>query len=194
VRLEVVPNSVPANDRPRAVLNGDFEARGEWPAGWSMSGSGRRAYEPSLDRTIRHGGGASAKLAPRTSPPRGYGTLVQGIDAAPWRGKRVSVTSFVRGNGVLARGDLWVRVQAHDSPADGPGLGGGTCKFSGSFDWQPCQVVFDVPAAGDEIQIGIGLDGGGVLWLDDVRMAAVGRNVALRSGNSDSLRNLDFEE
>jgi len=103
-----------------------------------------------------------------------------------------------RSQGIGGRGDLWLRVQAKESPGDGPGLGGGSCRLSGSFDWKKCEIVFDVPKDGIEIQLGIGLDGPGTIWLDDVSLTPVGRNVPLNHGDSDAKaqgpRNLDFEE
>ena len=47
--------------------------------------------------------------------------------AGTYRGKRLRMSAQVRGRGVTARGDMWLRVQAQSSPADGPELGGGSC-------------------------------------------------------------------
>lgn len=70
---------------------------------------------------------------------------MQSIRARDHRGKRLRMTALIRGRGVAGRGDFWLRVQAPHSPADGPGLGGGSCRLSGDFDWRPCEIVFDVP-------------------------------------------------
>ena len=43
------------------------------------------------------------------------------------------------------------------------------------------------------IELGIGLDGPGTLWLDDVKLEAVGKNVPLNGGLEPPM-NLDFEQ
>lgn len=70
------------------------------------------------------------------------------------------MTARVRGRGITARGDTWLRVQALGSPGDGPGLGR-SCGLAGDFEWRPCTVVFEVPERGMWIELGVGLAGGG---------------------------------
>jgi len=178
--VEEVSREVPLSGplwQPRKLANPDFEA----PAlkGWGISGGGRAHYDVKLDRAERHGGAASARFEPRVSAPKGYGTLMQVLSAEPYRGQRVRMRAFVKGKGIDGRADLWLRVQGLDAPADGPGLGGGHERFSASFDWKPCTVVFDVPDDGKEIQMGVGLDAHGTLWLDDVSLEAVPDSVPL---------------
>jgi hypothetical protein len=91
------------------------------------------------------------------------------------------MNAFAKAKGIDGRGDLWLRVQAADSPGDGHGLGGGRCPLSGTFDWKPCTIVFDVPERGDEIDIGVGLGAHGTIWLDDVTFEAVDVTVPLTS-------------
>ena len=196
VLLEEVDASVPLtwiDRRPREPAGGDFEASGM--DGWFLSGGARVHYEAALDPTVAHQGRASARLRPRVDRPLGYGTLMQLFRAEEYRGRRLRLTAFLRGSGIGARGDFWARVQSEESPADGPGLGGGRCALSGTFDWRPCRLVFDVPAQGDSIQLGIGLDGPGAIWIDDVRVEPVGRDVPLERGDGPmgSVENGDLE-
>jgi hypothetical protein len=163
---------------PLALENGDFEREGDAPQGWMVSGNAHAAYEAGVDRAERHGGAASGRLAPKPgAEPKGYGSLLQSVDAALYRGKRLRARAWVKGEGVSARGDVWMRVQAASSPADGGGLGGGRCALHGTFDWQPCAVVFDVPPEAAYVQIGAGVDGPGRLWLDDVAFEEVDPSV-----------------
>jgi hypothetical protein len=198
VQLEVVGGDValaPATT-PAALVNGGFEASsGDQPQGWFMSGGASAEFEALIDRTEHATGAASARLRPRVAHPSGYGTLLQAIRAEGFRGKRLRMTAMVKGEGITGRGDLWLRVQAAYSPGDGPGLGGGACKLARSFAWKPCEIVFDVPEAGESIQLGIGLAGPGTLWLDDVRLEEVSRDVPVTGVVRAGLQpiNLDFE-
>jgi hypothetical protein len=200
VRLAPVGSDValaPAPAAPRGLINGDFEADFEaaLDGGWVMSGGASAEFEPAIDRTEHVSGAASLRLRPRVAAPSGYGTLMQSVPASAFRGKRLRMTAQVKGEGVEARGDLWLRVQAVYSPGDGPGLGGGACSLAHSFAWRPCELVFDVPDAAEEIQLGLGLAGPGTLWLDRVTLDEVPRDVpvttVVRARTQPS--NLDFE-
>lgn len=201
VHLEAVGRDValaPA-DAPATLVNGGFEAgSGDQTEGWFMSGGASAEFDVLIDRTEHAAGAASARLRPRVAHPSGYGTLMQAISADELRGKRLRMTARVKGEGITGRGDLWLRVQAADSPDDGPGLGGGGCRLARSFAWKPCEIVFDVPEAGASIQLGVGLAGPGTLWLDDVRLEEVSRDVPVTRVTGPvpaRLRpiNLDFE-
>jgi hypothetical protein len=67
--------------------------------------------------------------------------------------------------------------------------------LSGDRDWAPCEIVFDVPADAESIQLGIGLAGPGSIWLDQVSLESVPVTVPL-TGAAPALlgpTNLDFE-
>lgn len=198
--------------RPRTLVNGGLEDMAEgpydWPAdlppGWFMSGSAADEFAVSLDRHTRAAGATSARLALRPGvSASGYGTLMQAFPADRLRGKRMRMTALVKGEGITGRGDLWLRVQALYSPADGPGLGGGGCRLRESFEWRACEVVFDVvpgtvfdtlPGA-VELQLGVGLAGPGTIWLDEVRLDEVTTDVPLTEPIRARTQpiNLDFE-
>jgi hypothetical protein len=187
----------PAEAPTAGLDNGDFEASDDGPVGWFLSGGASDEFDAAIDHDQRAHGAASARLRPRVAvvEPTGYGTLMQSIAAAELRGKRMHLHALVRGEGVTGRGDLWLRVQAAYSPGDGPGLGGGSCRLSGSFAWRPCDLVFDVADAGESIELGIGLAGPGTLWLDQVTLDEVSRDVPVTGVVRAAPRpiNLDFE-
>ncbi|HVH42941.1 MAG TPA: hypothetical protein VM925_11380 [Labilithrix sp.] len=165
------------DDRPSALQNGSLEKTPRYVDGWFMSGGARAHYQAVVDASVKHGGKQSARLEPRVREPGGYGTMMQAFRAHDLRGKRLRMNAFVKGDGIDGRGDMWLRVQAVDSPGDGPGLGGGRCAFSGSFDWKACTIVFDVPPRGDAVEVGVGLGAHGKLWLDDVTIETVDTTV-----------------
>ena len=201
VSIEAVDPSVPLtrrDERPTTVENGGFEAAGDAPAGWSLWGGGKSSFTIAVDREVHRGGAASARIASiaGASPDTGYGTLAQRIDARSYRGRRVKIRAFAKGEGVEGRGDVWMRLQAQDSPGDGAGLGNQRCAVAKTFDWTLCEAVLDVPDHTADIQIGAGLGGRGTLWLDDVTLEVVGDDVptsSIEKGDR-SPRNLDFED
>jgi predicted esterase len=113
----------------------------------------------------------------------GFGNLMQVIDAAPYRGKRVrfraAVRSQVEGAGNQAM--LWMRV-------DRTGQNGK--EESGFFDnmherpikakeWQHYDIVGDVADDARLVNLGMVLVGSGKAWLDDASLEVVGADVPL---------------
>lgn len=169
----VAHTSLPhANGPPPRLVNGDFEApagSASAPAGWSVSGTARRDYVATLDHEQHHSGKASVRFASKVESPVGGATLAQSLSALNLRGQRVRVTAFVKGKDVVAGSALRARVLTPASPDDG----GGSCELSGTFNWKPCTIVFDVPPNGTSLQIGLQLEGRGTLWLDDVQLERI---------------------
>lgn len=195
VRVDIVPDAPSeAHRERRGLLNGDLETGETVPDGWMIAGGAQTEYEVTVDHARVATGSASGRLRARVATPSGYGTLMQHVPAAALRGQRVRLRAQVAGDGVTGRGDLWIRVQAAYSPADGPGLGGRGFPLAGSFDWQTHDVVFDVPAVADAIEVGIGLAGAGTLWLDAVALEpAPGAPVTARVRDTGGPTNLHFD-
>src|SRR5690606_1177481 len=113
-----------------SVINPGFEQGqpGAAPAGWggSITGSppaeGESAYRAVLDVETPREGSASALLE-RVEPPGSgpaFGTIAQGLDAAPYRGRRVEFTAAVRvAVPQASQVGLWLRV---DRPGGLPGF------------------------------------------------------------------------
>ena len=49
--------------------------------------------------------------------------------------------------------------------------------ITGTCGWQRYSVVLDVPARVRGIYVGITLTGAGAVWLNDVKVEAVGKNI-----------------
>jgi len=191
----VGPTSPDAGPTPSAAASGGVTPappQSDLILGWEISGTDRKSYRLVRDTATTTSGKASARLE-WIGGDRKFGYLAQAASAERYRGKRVRLLGFVKGEAIGGRGDFWLRVQAADSPGDGPGLGGGSCRLHATFDFKRCEIVFDVPKAGESIELGIGLDGPGTIWPDDVKLEAVGKNVPLNSG-LEHATNLDFEE
>jgi hypothetical protein len=197
VSLEKIPRPAPpaTPPLPAELTNADFEAAGEQPSGWELGGEARASAELVVDRQIKHGGAASARLALSARTAGDHAMIAQRVAAEPRRGKRVELSAFVRGSDIRARAGVWVRIEAESSPADGPGLGNVNCELSGTFDWKPCKLVFDVPELAHTVVVGASLAGNGKLWVDDVKLTAVETNIELTPAEIKapmSFRGLEF--
>lgn len=170
----------------------------ETPKGWLHAGSHPKDYEMSVDRSMVHGGKASASLksiAPKTS---GFGTLMQTFKADSFRGKRVRMSGYVRSKDVSDWAGLWMRVDGSKSePLAFDNMQERAVKGTG--DWQKYEIVLDVPDEAEQIAFGLLLTGKGQVWMDDLKFEVVGKDVpttggALNQRAPTGPKNLDFEE
>lgn len=177
-----------------AVTNFGAEA----PKGWFPAGSHPKEYEMTLDRSVTHGGKASASLKSIAAQTRGFGTLMQTFNADSFRGQRVRLSGYVRAKDVSDWAGLWMRV---DGPKSEPLAFDNMQQraVKGTRDWQQYTIVLDVPEQADQVAFGLLLTGKGQVWMDDLKFEVVGKEVPTTAGGSSQRvpkdpKNLDFEE
>ncbi|MEP6621585.1 MAG: hypothetical protein ABJE47_19820 [bacterium] len=147
------------------------------PPSWQGSVGASVLYEIGLDRVDHHDGRSAAYMSgPGTYTPE-VAFLSQLLRADNYRGKRVRLSAWVKARGLGGPiAGLWMRV-------DGPGVvtgydNMGTRPLSGTTDWHEASVVLDVPTNALGIVIGAMLQGGGTLFIDDIKLEVVGNEVA----------------
>jgi len=150
--------------------------------GWRLAGGGREEIRQRGDATVLHEGRPTLRLAAIADSSEGYATWMNVLFASPYVGKRVRISVYTRTAGATRRADVWARVQARESPADGNGLVGKNVALPVSSDWQRTEIVFDVPRDATLLQYGVGLAGAGKLWMDRATLEVVGRDVPLTAG------------
>jgi hypothetical protein len=168
------------------------------PKGWIAAGSKPKDYNMSVDRTVAHGGQASASLKCVAAKPAGFGTLMQTIKADAFRGKRVRMSGYVRAQNVTDWAGLWMRVDG----ARGEPLGFDNMQqrpIKGTGDWKKCEIVLDVPESAADIAFGLLLTGAGQAWMDDLAFEVVGTDVPTTGAKTApevpaAPANLNFEE
>jgi hypothetical protein len=178
-----------------AVTAAVVAAAQETPKGW---GGGGRDYKMAIDRTVAHGGQASALLKSVAPKPSGFGTLVQTFKAEKYRGKRLRMTGYIRSQAVTGWAGLWLRI---DGPRGEP-LGFDNMQdrgIKGTSDWKKYEIVLDVPDSAQEIAFGMLLTGAGQAWMDDLDFQVVGTDVPStgskpKAGPTPAPLNLDFEQ
>jgi C-terminal processing protease CtpA/Prc len=175
LRLHAAPNPAPVN------LDFESGAPGEVPPGW-ISPSVRFGYTGVLSAEKPKQGKQSVRLSGPSANPeggRGFGNVMQTIDAKPYRGKRIRFRGAVRVEGEEATGLLWMRV---DLPRQQTGF------FDNMQDrpihagpWRYYEISGDVDEDAEDVNIGMMLQGSGVTWLDDVTIEIVPKLV-MRAG------------
>ena len=154
---------------------------GAMPVGWYALGNLTGDYAVGTDRSRRDGGQchSGGTIRSLTDDPRGFATLQQSIRAADFRGERVRLSGFVKsGAGFLgATSGLWMRV---DGPAGSENIDFMQDRpIEQGTDWARYEVVLDVPSNAVGVSFGVLLFGWGQVWLDDVALERVGRDVPL---------------
>ncbi len=159
---------------PQSKVSSDVQV----PKGWVARGSNPENYDMRADLTVRHGGKASGHIKSKASATaEGFGTMMQEIKADSYRGKRIRLSGFVKGDGVENWAGLWTRVDGEqgdhlsfDNMMNRP--------IKGTTDWKKYEVVLDVPASSRNIAFGVLLGGKGQVWMDGLQLEVVGQDVS----------------
>lgn len=166
--------------------NLDFEqgTPGETPPEWTgPRGSAGDRYRAEVTRDNPVSGSRCARI--RSVPGRAYGesygSLMQTVDAAPYKGKHLRLRASVRvapaaAGPAGASAYLWLR-------ASGSGFGPGAELLSAGMEnrpivsggWSEYTLEGDVPAGARSISYGLAFVGEGAAWLDAVSLEAVGK-------------------
>lgn len=190
-KLELVGEDVPVLTT-RNLANGSFESGF---AGWEIS-SMRNSVE--LDSAASSDGTSSLRLRDSKSPAeKALPEVKQTIQLSGYAGKRVRVSAYVKTENLSRWGTIYADLEerlgsnetrrlAHDDLYTRP--------LPQTSDWNQYSIVMDVPEGNVVLTVGAFVDGGGTMWLDNVRMEEVAEDVALTGSQIlDQPTNLDFE-
>ncbi len=175
-----------------ALANLDFAQGdlGQEPPGWFVPPMLRKdGYTAILVADHPEGGLRSAMIqAPAGGHQQPFGNLMRSFDAAPFRGQRVRFRAAVKvedagaaagqaGTGpVPPKAQLWLRVDR----------AGGALGFFDNMDdrpitttaWSRFEIVGDIAADAEKINLGLLLIGGGRAYLGAASFEAIGKTVA----------------
>lgn len=165
----------------------------EVPVGWAVAGTAPGDYEMTSEPGDRVPGEKSGVIRAKKDS-RGFGTLMQTVDAESYRGHRVRLSGFLRTK-QAGRGQLWMRVDGagqrslgFDNMDDRP--------LVGDVDWKRCDIVLDIPDNAADIAFGFMLQGNGEIWASDFHLETVGNDVRLTGNAALNPKpvNLDFSK
>ncbi len=147
------------------------------PAGWIRTPIGNaERYSMMVDTAVKRSGNASALLAFACGPAEGFGSLAQAIAADDYLGKRVRLSGWLKTDTAEAAG-LWMRLDGEKRLLGFDNMMPRAVK--GTTDWKQYEVVLDVPPETVNILFGTLLSGTGRVWVDDVKLEVVGKDVAV---------------
>jgi hypothetical protein len=146
--------------------------------GWA--GPRLAGYQSGIDKDVKHAGQCSFSMKSVGDEQQGFGNVMQVIAADAYRGKRLRMSGFVRSEDVAGWAGLWMRVDgrettnlAFDNMQTRP--------IKGTGDWQEYEIVLDLPDESAAITFGALLVGKGRIWIDDLKLQAVGQETAVTS-------------
>jgi hypothetical protein len=146
-------------------------------------------YDFKIDNTTVWDGSASAFLRvseTREHDPQNYllsdaTCIVQGSQAAKFRGKRVRLSAHLKTDDKSSAGMLFY---TYDGDGRATGLNTGPAK---RINWTQLSLVMDVPDSATRMLYGGCLAKTGSMWVDDVSVEAVGLDVELTGLPKNSL-------
>ncbi len=206
VQLEIVGGHVSttnsqdgpwSRDAPlRTALQPEGSARISTPlSGWFEAGTEMEMYETGVDTAVLPPNSdlPSVFIRGNDAGAAGSGALAQTISAQNYRGQRISLMVYLRGDAVTGQAAPWLRVDSLFGTLGKAEMG--SLALTGSQEWTPYELVLDVPDEALAIAFGVSLEGAGTVWIGDVQLEAVSSDV-LTTNLFDVAApvNLDFEE
>jgi RNA polymerase sigma factor (sigma-70 family) len=130
-----------------------------------------------LDPDNRRAGGTDGAIKVSGTSSDG-GTVFQKFDAAPYHGKRIRVSGFVKSKDVQRACGLFVIVfRADGAMLAQDDLGGR--QVHGTTDWARHDIVCDVSPEAASIIVHVQLRGPGTVWADGLELAVVDKRVPI---------------
>lgn len=163
--------------------------------GWHLAGEVSSEFEVGVTNGTNNSSVGYVRSV--VDKPSGFGTLMQKISAADYRGARLRFSGMVKTHDVQEWAGLWMRI-------DGPArerLGFDNMSerpISNSTNWSRYEIVLYVPKQAEAIAFGVLLVGSGEVHIDDLHFDGVGQDTAVSTGERSEFpsepRNLSFEE
>jgi hypothetical protein len=151
------------------------------PVGWFFRALVPEDYKVGIDHNTAHNGKGSGFIQYTVHPDvvhpqSGPSFLLQAFKTGKYKGHRVRVTAYAKGDKLSDGSFLWVDLEGGDrvqrqSVAMSPVLMKGTTGWSGH------ECVLDVSSSMTVMAVGVAMAGRGTIWLDDVRIDVVGTDV-----------------
>jgi hypothetical protein len=153
------------------ILNSGFErwtsyGAEAYPNQWSpQQHAGELSFSFSQDEEDFVSGASSLRIERTGTQP--WGSVTQVIPPVKLKGKRVRFSAKVKMEETTPDGLSLMLV------VKGVGVGGSpiyTRKFDGISSWQDVSIEGEIPTSASRITVGITLEYGRVLWLDDAHI------------------------
>lgn len=166
------------------------------PTGWHVTGEAPQLYEMGVDPTIVYEKRPTVTI--RSQPNAiAFGGLAQTFKAEFYHGKRIRYSATIRAENVENCAALFMRIAG----PNGKRLAFDNLlnrQISGTQDWMHHAIVLDVAEEAEEIMLGFFLAEKGQIWVGDVKLEIVGKEVPTTDTAAELEPyfpvNLEFEE
>lgn len=146
----------------------------ELPQSWEMFSHSPRQFLASREETQSHQGvGCGRLLSQGTVSSKQWASLLQKIDAKAYRGRRLTLRGYLKGDSVKGWAGLWLRIDGPNEETLGFENSDKT-PIRGTTDWTPYLIEMDVPLKAQEIHFGLLLAGGGDVRIDTLELTSSG--------------------
>lgn len=168
------------------------------PEGWFKGGTQPQDYAVGVEHGEGVEGNSCAYITSKEIKPVGSCNLVQEIKAENYRGERVRLSGYIKSKFISYWAGLFLIVEdaigrpvSYDNMQNRPVVG--------SSEWIKYEIVLDIPQNSERILFGAALNGKGTVWIDDLKLLVVSKNVPvtdLSSRDPSSLYpvNMNFEK
>jgi len=181
-----------------APVNSSFEQGqpGQVPDGWHIPAI--EGYQVLLSDENPKSGKQSVLIQRNADVADPFGNVMQGIDAAPFRGQRVRYRAAVRTEvkDDEGRAHLWLRVDLPREKGQ-PRVGFFDNMFNRPIsdkDWTYYEIVGDIADDAEKINIGMYFMGRGRAWLDDVSLEIVGQDAQVTGRDLTGMHGTSLED
>lgn len=175
------------------------------PKGWVVTGHNEGKYNFGSTGDVQHNDKRSAFIKSKTDTAEGFGTLTQGIRAVKYRGKKVTLSAWLKTEDVDGWTGIWLRVDGDASANVGP------LEFEnmyqrpvkGDTDWNKYEITLPVAEQAHAIVFGFMLCGSGKSYCTEFNLSTGdGQINDINDGDynyfvpayiNDEAMNLDFE-
>lgn len=166
------------------------------PKGWFVSGDAPDRYEMGVDPAVTYENRPCITIKSGPEPTE-FAALAQPVKADAYHGKRLRFSAAIRSVDLENRAALFMRITG----ANGKILAFDNMRnryVTGTTDWAHHSIVLDVAEEAEEILFGILSSLKGQVWMADVHLDIVGRDVPTTDLLAEIAPyfpvNLDFEE
>ena len=159
----------------------DYREGHELPKGWDGGSQSNHQYLIGRDTSVKRSGNASVIIKAKlndTSVKNGTG-IAQGIRADEYRGKRIRLSGYAKGenHNAIAFSWLWVTTAESELLAFDDTRDRDAANEHFTSEWTKFELVMDIPEKAASIVFGFDLSGNGTVWLDDWQIEVVGKDV-----------------
>lgn len=166
---------IPARSGLNNVQEVQMENTYRIPKGWFITGDAPDKYEMGLDPSITYENHPCVTIVAR-SDPTDFAGLAQSFKADFYHGKRLRYSAAVRSTDLENRAALFMRVAgANDKLLAFDNML--HRQITSANDWAHHSIVLDVAEEAEEIMLGFFLSLSGQIWVSDVQLEVVGKDV-----------------